>query len=347
MGIPHRTRAHLHRGRHPVDLFRHDSSSVTSGSDKQRAFTGKGRRRREDIQERLTCLSDASRGRRIGSAQRPSEQWRAWVRLHALLVGIDHYQDDRISNLRFAVADARRFHDTAVAALHPSEISTCSLYDEAATRPAILKAIGTGLAARAEPEDIVLIHFAGHGSPELNEGANATARYLVPYDAEYDNLLGTGIDMERDLTAVLQRLRARVVVVFLDACFSGRAGGRTFEGPRLHAEHDLRRWSPQLPLMELGVGRIVIAAADDDEVAIETVSAGHGLFSRAVIEALLDTSIDAPALAVSTLYDLVAARVTSETDGKQHPVMNGYTRLARIPYLRPTPTTERESESQP
>lgn len=92
--------------------------------------------------------------------------------------------------------------------------------------------------------------------------------------------------------------------------------------------------------MDVGVGRIVIAAADDEEVAIETASAGHGLFSRAVIEALIDTSTDTPALAVSTLYDKVAARVTAETDGHQHPVMNGYTRLARIPYLRPTMTTE-------
>ncbi|WP_420119935.1 caspase family protein [Nakamurella sp.] len=269
------------------------------------------------------------------------------MRLHALLIGIDKYQDDRIPNLRFAVADARRFHDIAVAALHPSEISIGYLYDEAATRPAILKAIGTDLAAQAQPDDVVLIHFAAHGSPELNEGADATARYLVPYDAVYDNLLGTGIDMERDLTTLLRRLGARVVVVFLDACFSGRAGGRSFEGPRLHAARDLRRWSPQLPVMDLGVGRIVIAAADDDEVAIETSSAGHGLFSRAVIEALLDPSTDIPALAVSTLYDTVAARVTSETGGRQHPVMNGYTRIARIPYLRPTPTVAREPESHP
>lgn len=259
------------------------------------------------------------------------------MQLHALLIGIDHYRDDRISNLRFAVADALRFHDIAAASLHPYERSLHGLYDEAATRPAILKAIGTDLAARAEPDDLVLIHFAGHGSPELNDGADATARYLVAHDAEYDNLLGTGIDMERDLTAVVRRLRARVVVVFLDACFSGRAGGRTFEGPHLYASRALRRWSPQLPAMQLGAGRIVIAAADDDEVALESATAGHGLFSRAVIEALLDTSSDSSALAVSTLYDGVAERVASETGGRQHPVMNGYTRLARIPYLRPIP----------
>lgn len=260
----------------------------------------------------------------------------AQVQLHALLIGIDQYQDDQISNLRFAVADARRFYEIASAALHPSERSLNCLYDEAATRPAILKAIGTDLAARAEPDDVVLIHFAGHGSPELNAGADATSRYLVTHEAEYDNLLGTGIDMERDLTAVVRRLRARVIVVFLDACFSGRAGGRTFEGPHLHTARALYRWSPQLPAMQVGVGRIVIAAADDDEVAMESAAAGHGLFSRAVIEALLDTSSNSPALAVSTLYDHVAERVASETGGRQHPVMNGYMRLARIPYLRPT-----------
>jgi hypothetical protein len=260
---------------------------------------------------------------------------RGAMRLHGVFVGIDRYSDRLIPDLRCAKADVDRFASLVEETLAPGERTIHRLADEQATRSAILGTIGVEVAATATADDIVVVHFSGHGSPELRGGVDDAARYLVPFDAEYGNLYGSAIDMDRELAGLVRRIRARVVLMSLDACFSGVAGGRTFEGPRLRDARRRRRWAPVLPSLGLGVGRVVMAAADDDEVAIENVALGHGLFSDAMMTVLSDASAQDLSISVTALYDGVAQRVSAATAGAQNPVMNGHTRLARLPRLIP------------
>ncbi|MBX5449148.1 MAG: caspase family protein [Thermogemmatispora sp.] len=265
------------------------------------------------------------------------------MKLHGVLVGINRYQDERIDTLQYAATDAKRFYGQLVSSLAAEDVSLQLLTDEQATRKAILMAIGELLPRQAGPEDVVLLYFAGHGSPETGEAPDRVSRYLIAHDTEYEAIFATGLDLERDLIRLVQRILARLVVVILDTCFSGRAGGRAFEGPVLHNRRTgfrrLVRPKPRLRDLPLGEGRIILAACDDDEVAHEDGRLRQGVFTYFLQRALSnaeedpsDTSSEAT-ISLSRLYERVAESVVAFTRGLQHPVLNGRLSLARLPLL--------------
>ena len=80
--------------------------------------------------------------------------------IHALVIGIDAYQNVR--PLRGAVADARDI-ETSLKKMGVSDVTT--LVDAAADRNAVLREINS-LTARISPGDVVLLSLAGHGAQE-------------------------------------------------------------------------------------------------------------------------------------------------------------------------------------
>ncbi len=67
---------------------------------------------------------------------------------------------------------------------------------------------------------------------------------------------------------------------------------------------------------------MVFTAAARDEVSIGTPKFGHGLFTQAVLEALLGVADREPRdgqVTFAEFRDYVEARVASLSEGKQHP----------------------------
>jgi uncharacterized caspase-like protein len=261
------------------------------------------------------------------------------MKLHGVFVGIDRYQDGRISTLRYAVSDARRFHARIAGNLAADELSLYLLTDERARREAILRVIGELLPRQVRREDLVLLYFAGHGAPESEQPPDRLTRYLVPYDADYRAIFATALDLERDLPRLLERLAADWIVVILDTCFSGRAGGRTFEGPLLRAwRADWRSVLVPKPLrlsdLAPGEGRVMLAACDDDEVAHEDPRLQQGVFTYFLLQALGEPDGEEDSISLSLLYDRVSRAVTAFTGGRQHPILNGRISQVRLPVLR-------------
>lgn len=255
--------------------------------------------------------------------------------LHAVVVGIDRYRDYRISNLRYARLDAE-----AVAGLieriHPGERRVRLLLDEEATKRSLMVTIGEDLPRSIRHGDVVLLYFAGHGTPETNNGPDKASRYLVVHDSEYDNVYATCIDMERDLQRWFERIeKAALVLLLVDACFSGRAGGRTFEGPNLRRQRmSLRQEKPvTLRDLDLGEGRVMIAACDDTQVAREDAALGHGIFTYYFLHRRLEGKDNPRTIGLHALYEQLAASVREHTSGAQIPVINGRSAMARLPYL--------------
>ena len=124
-----------------------------------------------------------------------------------MLIGIDAYQDGAIPCLSYARADATALGD-AMRRIHEPERSIRLLLGEEATRRNIMTAIGEDLHRAVEPDDIVFLYFAGHGSPERRGAQDRRARYLIPYDTEYSRVFATGIDLDRDVHTWLERLAA-------------------------------------------------------------------------------------------------------------------------------------------
>lgn len=258
------------------------------------------------------------------------------MKLYGMFVGINTYQDTDITRLHFACADAVRFDALLQNALGSTEYRSILLLDAEATRSNILDAIGNDIASQATAEDIVLLHFSGHGSPEIGqkERIHQTHQYLIPYDAKYDNIYGTAIDMEEGLRSLLSRLRAKTILTVVDTCFSGRAGGRTFEGPyRQQARAGMRGSAPTLRKLDYGKGCAVLTACSEREVAHEDASLGHGILSYALFESLTDPTNQQRTIGLGTLADQVASRVWELSKRKQHPHWTADSSLGKFPRL--------------
>ncbi len=188
-------------------------------------------------------------------------------------------------------------------------------------------ALGTFLARSARKDDTVVVFFAGHGAPEVDPRGlerDGIAKYLVPADADLDDLYATALPMD-ELNTIFTRIEAERVIVFLDACYSGGAGGRTFTAKRTRASSldDLF-----LERLTRARGRAIVSAARPNEVSLELAELGHGLFTHYVLEGLkgsADSNADG-IVTVQELYEYVEREVAqrSRTEGgSQHPVLKG------------------------
>jgi len=186
--------------------------------------------------------------------------------IKAIFVGINKHLDSSIPELSGARRDA-----TALWALFTDTIEGLSarlLVDEASTHTEVSSAM-LGTLAAASADDVVVIAFAGHGSPDGN---------LVLFDTIASDLAGTALSMA-GLADAFKATKARAVLCILDCCFSGQAPARVLE--------TAARPRSAFALTGIyGEGRILLAACATNESAWEQPGTGHGLLTHAVIEAL-------------------------------------------------------------
>jgi uncharacterized caspase-like protein len=113
---------------------------------------------------------------------------------YALIVGIAMYKDAKIPKLNYTTHDAQAIFDLLVdpdMAGFKNENVKIFLDDEA-TLFNIKDAISNWLFKNAKEDSIVFIFFAGHGGVEedrLGIEKDNLAKYLLPYDADFDNFL--------------------------------------------------------------------------------------------------------------------------------------------------------------
>ncbi len=201
---------------------------------------------------------------------------------YALVIGIGDYQCENIRDLEYTRADAKAFRDLLVDPDYvglPAE-NVMMLLDDEATLRGIKKAISGWLFTRAGEDSTVLIFFAGHGGNEADKTgteADGTAKYLLPWDAESDDLFSTAL-ANTLFKSLLRTIRARRMVVFLDACFA--AGVTQTDARDVNTVVD-----PYRDLLQ-GEGRIVIASAKPNQQSYEAETLQHGVFSYHLLEAL-------------------------------------------------------------
>ncbi len=266
------------------------------------------------------------------------------MKLYCVFVGIDEYRDDKIKNLRFAARDAEEFHDLVNKSILKDELKTWLLINQHATKKAIEYTIGSELASYVNEEDIVFLYFSGHGSPETTIKIDELSRYLILYDTDYNQIFETGLNLEQRLPELIKRISAKLIVVFIDSCFSGGAGGqpfkgRTFEGPNLKKSGLSPRGGFSLKNLDLGKGRVIISACDDNEVALEGSGLKHGVFTYHLLQILSKPDGDEPTITIALLYELLQKGVRTSTKNRQSPVFNGRISGARIPIFTASTAT--------
>ncbi len=204
------------------------------------------------------------------------------------------------------------------------------LTDKTERRPTLKNikwALGTFLARSARKDDTVLIFFAGHGAPETDPRGlerDGLAKYLIPSDAEADDLYSSALPMD-ELQTIFGRIEAERVVAFLDACYSGAAGGRTFSSRRTRSGTIDELFLERLTRSK---GRAIITASRPAEVSIELPELGHGIFTYYLVQGLkgaADLNRDG-IISLQELYEYIEQQVTAKSravGGNQHPVMKG------------------------
>ncbi len=248
----------------------------------------------------------------------------------AVIVGVGRYESLGIPRLRYAVPDAEAIYQvlTGPAGFKPEHVLL--LTDTTERKPTLrnLKwALGTFLARSAQKDDTVVLFFAGHGAPETDPRGierDGLAKYIIPSDADPDDLYATALPMD-ELQTIFGRIEAERVVVFLDTCYSGAAGGRTFAAKKTRA---LTVDDLFLERLTRSKGRAIITASRPSEVSIELPELGHGLFTYYLLQGLqggADRNRDG-IVSLQELYEYVEQQVRNRaraTGGNQHPVMKG------------------------
>jgi len=184
---------------------------------------------------------------------------------HGLVVGIETYRDSRL-NLRCACVDAKAVYDLMTdpdCGMFPKD-NVRLLLDADATRDNIWRGL-SHLRRNAAENDTVWIYYAGHGAPE------ESSTYWVTYDADVDDLYGTGLSNDQ-ISRVLNDMRARNVTVFLDCCHA--AATSVQKNPTRAA-----LTAEQVFASYKGRGRITISSSDGKEKSVELGDVGHGAFT--------------------------------------------------------------------
>ena len=221
--------------------------------------------------------------------------------LYLLVVGINEYANPQY-NLKYAVADAQEFGDTLLQKQRKlgnfSRIELVPLMNQDANRSNILTALGrlsgenvpTGpnapdalnRIAAAQPEDAVIVYFAGHGT------AQRARFYLIPHDLGYDGALD-GLDesglnallahsiSDRELEQAFERIDTGDMLMVIDACNSGQA---------LESEEKRRGPMNSKGLAQLAYekGIHILTAAQGYQAALEAAELGHGFLTYALVE---------------------------------------------------------------
>ena len=128
--------------------------------------------------------------------------------------------------------------------------------------------------ARAQPQDVVVVFFAGHGIT-LDQ-----AYFFIPRDLVYqsdEDVIDKGLS-QAELMEFLSGVAARKTLLVLDTCGSG--GLVEALGTRGLAE------KRALALLAKSAGSFLIAASSSSQQALETSGLGHGLLTYTLLQAL-------------------------------------------------------------
>jgi hypothetical protein len=249
---------------------------------------------------------------------------------YAVVIGVGRYEHTGIPTLQYAVADAEAVYKVLTETGGFKKDNILLLTDRTERKPTLRNikyALGTFLARAALKDDTVIVYFAGHGAPEVDQRGlerDGLAKYLIPSDADPDDLFSTALPMD-DLQTIFGRIEAERVVMFLDACYSGAAGGRTFASKKTRSGSvdDLF-----LERLTRSRGRAIVTASRPAEVSIELPELGHGIFTyylTAGLQGAGDLNRDG-IVSLQELYEYVEQQVVRKSravGGNQHPVLKG------------------------
>jgi hypothetical protein len=219
---------------------------------------------------------------------------------YVLTVGLNQYANTSF-NLKYAVPDAQVVGDLLEQSLSRRDSSAktevIQLRDQEATKNNLLLALRLlagdrteipqgasavlGTIKKAQPEDNLIIFFAGHGMAYQNRF------YLLPFDLGYTGprtrlndaslqVIALNSISDIELEQSIERVDAGHIVMVLDACQSGQV-----------LESEERRRGPMnskgVAQLAYEKGMFILTASQSYQNALEAAELGHGLLTYALV----------------------------------------------------------------
>jgi hypothetical protein len=262
----------------------------------------------------------------------------------ALLIGIDAYP--HVPPLDGCVNDVRLMRSVLADSFGFAEDNMTLLADEQATRAGILAAFDALVSATGH-DDIVVIHFAGHGSQMTDREGDEPSGFdstIMPIDTARPP--GPNLDITDDeIQVVLEALARKTpyTTLVVDACHSGTVTRDAFGGKARSVEPD-RRPIGELPpspvrsvrsrapvssgpsgWLPLADRYVLIAGCRDEERSYEYCppesdgAVAHGALTYFLCQQLRQAT---SGTSYRDVFEQAAARVNAE-NAEQHPQMEG------------------------
>ncbi|MGW8376486.1 AAA domain-containing protein [Streptomyces sp. ODS28] len=242
------------------------------------------------------------------------------IKRRALLIGNEHYDDDRFGPLASTRADVWGLHQVLQ---HRNIGAFVSVKTENnLTADDMRQAIGEFLEER-EPDELALVYVSGHGVRLARDGGEF---HFVARDTDFDRVAETGVSAGY-VNERLEQCWAPQKVVMIDCCRSGgfavglRTSDRRAAGPRAKSGEEAL-------LTSRGVYVLSSSRAGEDSYAdaAEGTEIKPSAFTAEVIEALRTGKVGkdgSSEVSVSDLFDYVNRRMRAQ-GGRQVPVHSAH-----------------------
>ena len=217
------------------------------------------------------------------------------AKLWMLLVGINHYQDEQLTTLRYSAFDCQGLGNALMAATQAFPQKEVHIHHDFSEQPPHLSTVRASLehiVATAASQDTVLLYFSGHGVLEPSH----QQAVLCLTDTYRDKLLETGLPLS-ELLRQLASCAAHQQIVWLDTCHSGDLTLRGARGAAKLAEV-LPNPTPQLVDLlrqraAQSKGFYALLSCDQTQRSWEFPELGHGVFTYFLMRGLRGEAADA------------------------------------------------------
>jgi hypothetical protein len=186
---------------------------------------------------------------------------------YAICVGINNYINAPSAKLSYAEADASAVCRILKDPTRGNFDEVIELLDEQATKEAIRQNMDLLLQnPRREPDDLVLIYFAGHGIRD-----NLGDLCLVPHDFSYHSdgsFVFSSMLHAKEIEVSVNNCRSKNIILIIDSCHSGALG-------RILGDIGTR----------MATNIFIIGATQSSEAAAESQQLQHGVFTECLLRA--------------------------------------------------------------
>lgn len=236
-----------------------------------------------------------------------------------LMIGVEKYDNPRVSSLQYAAKDV-----TAVAKVLESKFgfndvrimtTDATSSNDKPTSNNVIKAIKL-LISKLEPADTFIFYFSGHGI--MRDGKT----YLATQDADpTDDILLERSTLPLELLqSMLKRLKARQVILILDACRNDPDKGKGDSDNRLVGvlSKDLQRVAAEVSTSSGGSSAILFACSQGER-AYEEAEFGYSVFTKFLLDALNGNAKSSSLEDVVSYTSTMVEKWAKENGNKQSP----------------------------